>query len=113
MRLTAACVTFSSLAAAVKLRFRPAASKALNPFNDGKRRATDNTPRNSWGKNEIKTFAAQSGQQHIVSVDAAPVGPGAKAKIAEDHVQLAINARDRVRRGRSRLAKPSFGAIKP
>ncbi len=37
-RLTAVWVTFNSLAAAVKLPWRPAASNARNPFNDGKRR---------------------------------------------------------------------------
>ena len=39
MRLTAVWVTLSSFAAAVKLPWRPAASNARNPFNDGSRRA--------------------------------------------------------------------------
>ena len=44
MRLTAVWVTFSSFAAAVKLPWRPAASNARNPFNEGNRRTIDPLP---------------------------------------------------------------------
>ena len=49
MRLTAVWVTFSSFAAAVKLPWRPAASNARNPFNDGSRRAMVRYPKFSLG----------------------------------------------------------------
>lgn len=57
MRLTAAWVTLSSAAAAVKLPSRDAASKARRPLSDGRRRM--GIPSFSFTKTDISTFAGQ------------------------------------------------------